>query len=102
MKKIVSPEHGPDINGPTNQNEHLGGQPTWFVNGEAYVADNHPYVSYAQGVAGYVITTVASAPQPYLDAVAAMSSPNTARRIATALRDSAVDPHGADNFVRPK
>ncbi|WP_200214986.1 hypothetical protein [Micromonospora coerulea] len=100
MKKITATAPSAYVNGPNNTSEPVGGQPAWFVNGEAYVADNHPFVEYATGRAGYTVTTVASAPQAYTDAVAAMKAGPL--RQGSQLRDAAVDPQPGDNFNRPK
>lgn len=100
MKKLTASAPSAYVNGPTNTSEPQGGQAAWFVNGEAYVADNHPFVRYAEGAAGYTVTTVASAPQAYTDAVAAMKA--SPLRLGSQLRDGAVDPQPGDNFNRPK
>ncbi|WP_262015653.1 hypothetical protein [Micromonospora sp. Mcm103] len=99
MKKITASAPGAYVNGPTNTSEPLGGQPAWFVNGEAYVADNHPFVRYAETMAGYTVSTAASAPQAYTDAVAAMKADGVLRQ-GSQLRDGAVDPQPGDNFTR--
>lgn len=100
MKKITAPAPGAYVNGPTNGSEQLGGQPVWFVNGEAYVSDLHPFVEYATARGSYTVTTVASAPQAYTDAVTAMKA--GVLRQGSQLRDAVVDPQPGDNFNRPK
>jgi hypothetical protein len=71
---------GPEMNGPSSS----AGQVVWFVGGEAYVEDTHPYVRWAYSRPGaYAVTDVDQAPPEYLDAVTRMHQRSGHREPAT-------------------
>lgn len=89
MKRISAAN--PSVAGPTNVTDGAA----WFVNGVAYVDDDHPFLTYVARRDGYTVEQVDQAPADYLAAVE--ESRNSGEiLLGTRLRDAKVDPRPED------